>query len=285
MAKARQVDELVAEVASASNEQTQGITQINTAVGQMDKVTQSNAANAEESAAAAQELNAQAVTMKKSVEDLLSLVGGSNGEAVRLDRSDAPLASPAQNGHSRKQKSFRAVPPAAASLPVAAIPMPEDQPLVSRNGVIAWDAAQMSTGVESVDAQHQELIERINELHSACLAGTAREDLLKLVGFLGDYAQSHFRHEEELMQSHQCPARGKNKAAHAQFLRDYEKLVELIQRDGATTTLVLQVKELLGNWLKNHICSVDTQLRACAGNGCSSRKNPVASKADGFRDF
>jgi hemerythrin-like metal-binding protein len=136
-----------------------------------------------------------------------------------------------------------------------------------------------------VDSQHQELIQRINELHSACLAGTAREDLLKLVGFLGEYAQSHFRHEEELMQSHQCPARGKNKAAHVQFLRDYEKLVELIKRDGATTTLVLQVKELLGNWLKNHICSVDTQLRACATNGCPSRKNPVGARADGFRDF
>src|ERR1039457_3388407 len=58
--KARQVDELAAEVAGASREQTQGITQINVAVGQMDKVTQSNSAGAEESAAAAEELNAQA---------------------------------------------------------------------------------------------------------------------------------------------------------------------------------------------------------------------------------
>jgi len=74
--KARQVDELVAEVTSASKEQTQGITQINTAVGQMDKVTQSNAANAEEGAAAAEELNAQAETMKQSVAELLQLVGG-----------------------------------------------------------------------------------------------------------------------------------------------------------------------------------------------------------------
>ncbi len=39
--KARQVDELVGEVASASREQSQGITQINTAINQMDKVTQS----------------------------------------------------------------------------------------------------------------------------------------------------------------------------------------------------------------------------------------------------
>jgi methyl-accepting chemotaxis protein len=86
--KARQVDELAAEVAGASREQTQGITQINVAVGQMDKVTQSNAASAEESAAAAQELNAQAVVMKKSVNDLLKLVGG-HEQAV-----SAPSPSP-----------------------------------------------------------------------------------------------------------------------------------------------------------------------------------------------
>jgi methyl-accepting chemotaxis protein len=58
VAKARQVDELAAEVANASGEQSRGITQINTAVGQVDKVTQSNAASAEESAAAAEELTA-----------------------------------------------------------------------------------------------------------------------------------------------------------------------------------------------------------------------------------
>jgi methyl-accepting chemotaxis protein len=74
--KVRQVDELVTDVATASREQSDGITQINNAVGQMDKVTQSNAATAEESAAAAEELNAQAEAMKHSVADLLRLVGG-----------------------------------------------------------------------------------------------------------------------------------------------------------------------------------------------------------------
>jgi len=80
--KARQVDELAAEVANASREQTEGINQINTAVGQMDKVTQSNAATAEESAAAAEELNAQAETMKQSVTELLHLVGGKHGTGL-----------------------------------------------------------------------------------------------------------------------------------------------------------------------------------------------------------
>ena len=44
---AAKVADLVAEIAAASNEQAQGIDQVNTAVGQMDKVTQQNAANAE----------------------------------------------------------------------------------------------------------------------------------------------------------------------------------------------------------------------------------------------
>ena len=77
--KARQVDELAAEVATASNEQSQGIEQVNGAVTQMDKVTQSNAANAEESASASEELNAQAEMLREAVGNLLRLVDGNKG--------------------------------------------------------------------------------------------------------------------------------------------------------------------------------------------------------------
>jgi len=80
--KARKVDEIVAEIATASHEQNQGIGQINTAVSQMDKVTQSNAGNAEETAAAAEELNAQSVTLKESVTHLRQLVGGGRQHAI-----------------------------------------------------------------------------------------------------------------------------------------------------------------------------------------------------------
>jgi ABC-type transporter Mla subunit MlaD len=68
--------DLVSEIAAASQEQAQGIDQVNTAVAQMDKVTQQNAANAEESASASEELNAQAESLNQVVGDLLTLVGG-----------------------------------------------------------------------------------------------------------------------------------------------------------------------------------------------------------------
>ncbi|MFP4107425.1 MAG: methyl-accepting chemotaxis protein, partial [Phycisphaerae bacterium] len=78
----RKVNELVGEIAAASVEQTQGIDQVNTAVTQMDSVTQSNAANAEESAAAAEELSAQAQELNRTVAELDALIRGeSDGRA------------------------------------------------------------------------------------------------------------------------------------------------------------------------------------------------------------
>ena len=73
---AQKVGQFIGEVSSAVEQQAEGINQINIAVEQMDKVTQSNAANAEESASAAEELNAQAGNLKDAVGDLQSLVNG-----------------------------------------------------------------------------------------------------------------------------------------------------------------------------------------------------------------
>jgi methyl-accepting chemotaxis protein len=95
----RSVDELVAEVAQASNEQSQGIEQVSGAVQQMDQVTQGNAANAEETASASEELSAQAETMKDAVGQLLRLVGGSSGDnSIRsASRAAVPVSRPARS--------------------------------------------------------------------------------------------------------------------------------------------------------------------------------------------
>ncbi len=70
------VTELLNGIAQASEEQAQGVDQVNTAVSQMDKVTQQNSAGAEESASAAEELSAQAAATKGLVDELTVLVRG-----------------------------------------------------------------------------------------------------------------------------------------------------------------------------------------------------------------
>jgi methyl-accepting chemotaxis protein len=73
---AGEVNELVAGIARASNEQAEGFAQITTAVGQMDQITQANAASAEQTASASEELSSQSEELSAIVRQLASLVGG-----------------------------------------------------------------------------------------------------------------------------------------------------------------------------------------------------------------
>ncbi|MFN3534215.1 MAG: cache domain-containing protein [Desulfatiglandales bacterium] len=72
----RKVTELVSEISAASNEQAQGIAQVNKAVMEMEKVVQGVAATAEENASASEELNAQAVEMREYANQLTELILG-----------------------------------------------------------------------------------------------------------------------------------------------------------------------------------------------------------------
>ncbi|MCX6597563.1 MAG: methyl-accepting chemotaxis protein [Acidobacteria bacterium] len=70
-----QIQALVVQVQSGSEAQGQGIRQVTASISQMQQVTQTTAASAEESSAAAQELSAQSVHLHGIVSDLASLVG------------------------------------------------------------------------------------------------------------------------------------------------------------------------------------------------------------------
>ena len=86
----KKAGQLIGEITAASQEQAQGIGQVSKAIAEMDRVVQQNAANAEESASASEEMNAQAEQFKTFVQALVALVGARNGEA--------PSSG---NGHSR----------------------------------------------------------------------------------------------------------------------------------------------------------------------------------------
>lgn len=79
----RKASELTGEIAGASQEQAQGIEQIGLAMGKMDQVVQQNAANAEESASAAEQMSAEAVRMKAMVGELVALVNGQSEKESR----------------------------------------------------------------------------------------------------------------------------------------------------------------------------------------------------------
>ncbi len=128
--KARKMDTLVAEIATASREQTQGIEQVNTAISQMDKVTQANAGNAEETAAAAEELSAQAVAMQEATTELRQLVGGSQSAAIASPARHSTVRTPVAGAKHVAAANDRHAASIASTAPVRG----RQEPTVAANG-------------------------------------------------------------------------------------------------------------------------------------------------------
>jgi len=98
----RKVGDIVAEIAAASSEQSQGIEQVNQAVSQMDEITQQNAALAEEASAASVSMSDQSMNMTQ----LLSFFKVSGQSQSMLSPPViATVTKPAEERVSTKQSS------------------------------------------------------------------------------------------------------------------------------------------------------------------------------------
>ncbi|HEY8966996.1 MAG TPA: methyl-accepting chemotaxis protein [Candidatus Methylacidiphilales bacterium] len=80
-AKTREVDTLVTSIASASKEQGEGLDQITRAIAQLDQITQTNAAGAEETASSTRELHRESDGLREAIEHIRDLIGGSRAGA------------------------------------------------------------------------------------------------------------------------------------------------------------------------------------------------------------
>jgi len=87
----QKVNDLVGEISASSIEQAQGIAQINDGISKIDEVTQQNTANAEEGAAAAEELSSQAAQL----EDILTKFVLKNDGSLRLPSQEPSFSQPA----------------------------------------------------------------------------------------------------------------------------------------------------------------------------------------------
>ncbi|WJS98116.1 MCP four helix bundle domain-containing protein [Novosphingobium humi] len=108
----RRTAELVAEISAACREQDIGSAQINTAIQQLDKVTQQNAGSSEEISATAEELASQAEELQASVAyfrtgDQARLAPVRAKPAAPLRRAAARPAKPAPRPHSLAHQQER----------------------------------------------------------------------------------------------------------------------------------------------------------------------------------
>ncbi|MBD3166176.1 HAMP domain-containing protein [bacterium] len=105
----RKASDLVGEIAGASKEQAAGIKQVNDALSQVDEVTQANTSNAEESAAAAEELSGQASRLTEMIQRF-SLRSGATAKAASTTlQSDVSSGWSDGNGRAAAPKKAKAL--------------------------------------------------------------------------------------------------------------------------------------------------------------------------------
>ncbi|MBV5277816.1 MAG: chemotaxis protein [Campylobacteraceae bacterium] len=96
----KKTSDLIGEIAISAKEQAEGMNQIAIAMGSVDQITQQNASASEETAAAAEELNAQAISMLDNVSELALLAGfdmgkeSSRNNTRSIKRISAPSMAP-----------------------------------------------------------------------------------------------------------------------------------------------------------------------------------------------
>ena len=125
--------------------------------------------------------------------------------------------------------------------------------------VITW-SEELEVGIETMDAQHKELIEKFNTLMSACDAGKGQEELESALNFLCDYTVKHFSDEEALQHQIDYPEFSRHKELHDNFKVTVANLAAQFKQDGPSSAILDRFSIDVGEWLIKHIKREDTKV-------------------------
>lgn len=119
---------------------------------------------------------------------------------------------------------------------------------------------ELATGVSLIDSQHKELFDKVNKLYDACGNGTGKEEVEKVIKFLGDYVVEHFGAEEEIQRKYSYPGYEGHKSQHDQFIKDFIAFKGKIEKDGVSGLSVILINRVIADWLVKHIGQTDKAL-------------------------
>ena len=125
--------------------------------------------------------------------------------------------------------------------------------------LIQWNN-RFSVGVRSLDSQHRQLIDVLNELHAALAQGRGKDVLTGLLARLASYAWTHLEHEERLLEQHRYPALAAHKAEHAAYIARMRAHEAKAHAGG--TAVTVELLQFLNGWWTGHILQSDGQYAA-----------------------
>ncbi|MGK7345099.1 MAG: bacteriohemerythrin [Candidatus Nitrospinota bacterium M3_3B_026] len=212
------VKDLIGEIAQSSAEQAKGIEETRKGVTSIDEVTQKNAAIADENLAAAEHLTNQVMILKNM-----------------LHRFELEGAEEEDEGAVKALPERKAV---------------ERGPAADK-GIISWDKKAFTVYVPEMDAQHKKLVDLVNELYSAKLAGKSRQALGRVLDSLVDYTKTHFAAEEKLQRDMGFPESDSHKKVHEDLIAQVGKFYNEFK--AGRQAISDEIMGFLMDWLVNHI--------------------------------
>jgi hemerythrin-like metal-binding protein len=118
----------------------------------------------------------------------------------------------------------------------------------------AWKET-MSVGSQIIDRDHRKLVNYLNEMHEAMMAGHGKDIVGQILEKLVAYTKEHFAREEIVWKAGHY-------AKFAQHKKEHEDLLKTVtdfhaKYKAGTSSLSVDVMNFLRDWLKNHIIKSD----------------------------
>lgn len=121
-------------------------------------------------------------------------------------------------------------------------------PIMSWNGTLA-------TGIASIDAEHQQLVQYLNDLFEAMTKNLGRDATGKVLRSLTDYTVKHFAHEEQCFRQTDYPDAPAHVQEHQELKRKVSDFAAAFAAGKATVNSELM--HFLRTWLTDHIMRSD----------------------------
>ncbi len=120
--------------------------------------------------------------------------------------------------------------------------------------LIRWNN-ELSVGISSIDEQHKQLVNMLNELNDGLEQGKANDVLVKIFAGLADYTVKHFGYEEELFSRYGYAEEQQHINEHKALIMQVQKLQQkMVEGD---FMISVEVMAFLKDWLTNHILITD----------------------------
>jgi hemerythrin len=119
---------------------------------------------------------------------------------------------------------------------------------------------KMVIGVEEIDNQHRELIDRINRLLSMGMEEKNKEEIQKMLDFLQMYVIQHFDDEEQLQVMVGYPKHEAHRKQHEEFVKAFVEIYNEYRKSGPSQVFKLKLDRAVVSWIVNHVQESDSDI-------------------------